>query len=95
MITFIAKHEATEVYNSEIIKGKRSSFMSSFFGMNDFYIINPSSMDFLFDWNYIKRPRSSYTTPFFKNIFFPVCFPLDNTKKNKLVFQLKKMSSSH
>ena len=53
--------------------------MSSFFEMNDFYIINPASMDFLLDWIYVKRPRSSYMTPFFKNIFVPACFLLDNT----------------
>ena len=79
VITFIAKHEATEVYNSGIIKRRSSSLMSSFFAMNDFYIINPASMDFLLDWIYIKRPRSSYITPFLKNIFIPACFPLDNT----------------
>ena len=40
--------------------------MSSFFEMNDFYIINPASMDFLLDWIYIKKLRSSYITPFLK-----------------------------
>ena len=66
--------------------------MSSFFEMNDFYIIKPASMDFLLDWIYVKRSRSSYMTSFFKNIFVPACFPLDNTWKiSKLLFQLKKM----
>ena len=70
--------------------------MSSFFAMNDFLIINPAFMDFLLDWIYIKRPRSSYITPFLKNIFAPACFPLDNTWKiSKLFFQLKKMNSPH
>ena len=64
--------------------------------MSDFYIINPASMDFLLDWIYMKRPRSSYITPFLKNIFVSVCFPLNNTYKiSKLLFQLKKMSSLH
>ena len=57
--------------------------MSSFFEMNNFHIINPASMDFLLDWIYIKRTRSSYVTTFLKNIFVPVCFQLD------------KMSSQH
>ena len=38
--------------------------MSSFFEMNNFHIINPTSMDFLMDWIYIKRTRSSYVTTF-------------------------------
>ena len=64
--------------------------MSSFFAMNDFYIINPASIDFLFDRIYIKRPRSSYITLFKKISFFPAWFPLDNTQQtNKLLFQLK------
>ena len=79
VITFIAKHEATEVYNSGIIKRRSSPLMSSFFAMNDFYIINPESMNFLLDWIYIKSPRSSNITPFSKNIFVPACLPLDNT----------------
>ena len=48
-MTLIAKHEATEVYNSGIIKIRSSSLMSSFFAMNDVCIINPASMDFLLD----------------------------------------------
>ena len=32
--------------------------MSSFFAINDFYIIGTASMDFPLDGNYIKRPRS-------------------------------------
>ena len=47
--------------------------------MNDFYVINPVSMDFILDWIYIERPRSSYITPFLKNIFALACLPLDNT----------------
>ena len=65
VITFIPKHETTEMYN--------------FFAMNDLYIINPASMDFPLDRIYMKRPRSSYITLFKKNIFVPACFPLDNT----------------
>ena len=38
--------------------------MLNFFAMNDFYIMNPASMDFLLDWIYIKRTRSSYKTLF-------------------------------
>ena len=96
VITFIAKHEATKVYNSGIIKRRPPTLMSSFFAMNDFYIINPASTDFLLDWIYTKRPRSSYITPFLKNIFVLACFPLDNTFKiSKLLFQLKEMSSPH
>ena len=53
--------------------------MSSFFEMNDFYVINPTSMDFLLDRIYIKRPRSSYITLFEKNVFTPACFSLINT----------------
>ena len=52
--------------------------MTSFFTTNDFYIINPTSMDFLLGCIYIKRLLSSYTTLFLKNIFVPACFPLDN-----------------
>ena len=77
MITFIAKHEAAEVHNSGIIKRRSSSLMSSFFAMNDFYIISPSPMDFLLDWIYIKRPRN--ITPLKKKSFVPACFTLDNT----------------
>ena len=62
-ITFIAKHQVTEVHNSGIIK-RSSSLMSSFLAMNDFYITNSASMDVLLDWIYIKRPSSSYITPF-------------------------------
>ena len=47
MITFIANREATEMYNAGIIKRTFSSLVSSFFAMNDFYNINPASMDFL------------------------------------------------
>ena len=64
VITFIAKHEATEVYNSGIIKRRPSTLMSSFFAMNDFYIINPASTDFSLDRIYIKIPRSLYITLF-------------------------------
>ena len=53
--------------------------MSSFFVMNDFYIINPTSMGFLLDRIYIKRPRSLYITLFLKKIFISACFLLDNT----------------
>ena len=53
--------------------------MSSFPAMNDFYIINPASMDVLLGWICTKRPRSLYITPFLKNIFVPACFPLGNT----------------
>ena len=96
MITFVAKHEATAIYNSVIIERRLSSLMSSVFAMNDFYSINPASVDFLLDWIYIKRPRTSYTTPFLKNAFFSACFPLNNTLKiSKLLFQLKEMSSQH
>ena len=56
MITFIAKHEATEMCNAGIIERTFSSIVSSFFAMNDFYNINPASNDFLLDWIYIKRP---------------------------------------
>ena len=63
-ITFIAKHQVTEVHNSGIIKRRSSSLMSSFLAMNDFYITNSASMDVLLDWIYIKRPSSSYITPF-------------------------------
>ena len=52
--------------------------MSRFFTNNDFYTTNPTSMDFLLDSIYMKRPRSSYITLFLKNIFVPACFPLDN-----------------
>ena len=58
MITFIPKHETTEMYNSGIVKRNE-------FAINDLYIINPAaSIDFLSDLIYIKRPRSS---SFFKN----------------------------
>ena len=39
----------------------------------------------LLDRIYIKRPRSSYITLSFKNIFFPICFPLEYTYKKALV----------
>ena len=90
VITVIPKHKTTNVYNSEIIKRRSSTSMSSFFAMNDFYIINPASMCFLLDQIYVKRPCSSYITLFLKNIYFPACFLLNNTKKiSKLLFQLK------
>ena len=78
MITFIAKHVATELYNSRIIKRRSSSLMPlSLMSFNVLqYITNPESTDFLLDWIYIKRPRS--LTPFLKKIV-PACFPLDNT----------------
>ena len=56
--------------------------MSSIFAINDFYIINPDSMDFLLGRTYIKRRRSSHII-LFQNIFVPACFPLDNNLKNK------------
>ena len=55
-MTFLPKHEATEVHNSKIIKRASSSSMSSFLSVSDFYIIDPASMDFLLDQIYIKRP---------------------------------------
>ena len=67
------KQNHTFVYNSRIIK--RSSF-SSIFAINDFYIINPTSMGFPLDLIYIKRPRSSYITLFLKNTFVPASFAL-------------------
>ena len=83
-------------FSTNSSKGFILSLMSSFFAMNDFYVINPVSMDFLLDWIYIERPRSSYITRFLKNIFALACLPLDNTLKiSKLLFQLKKMSSTH
>ena len=51
--------------------------MPSFFTINDFYIINPLSMDLLLEGIYKKRPRK-FITLFLKKIFDPVCFPLDN-----------------
>ena len=51
------KNHKKEVFNP-------SSSMSSFFTINDCYIINPASMDFLLDRIYIKRPHSSYITLF-------------------------------
>ena len=71
----IPKNETVEVYNSRIMK-RRSSFSMS--RIIDFYIINPASMDFLLDWIYIKRPRSSYITLFLRDNFILACFPLDN-----------------
>ena len=70
--------------------------MSIIFAIIDFYIINPASMDFLLDWIYIKRPRSSYITVLMKNIFAPACFPLDNNYKIRklLLFQLKESEFS-
>ena len=64
VITFIPKHETTEDHNSGIIKKRSPSPMSRFFAMNDSYIINLASMNFLLDRIYIERPRSSYITPF-------------------------------
>ena len=78
VITFIAKHEAAEVHNSGIIRRRSASLMSSFFAMNDFYVIIPSPMDFLLDWIYIKRPRN-ITPSLKKKSFVPACFTLDNT----------------
>ena len=49
VITFIPKHETTEVYNSKIIKRRSSFLMPSFLEINEFYIINPASVDFLMD----------------------------------------------
>ena len=59
--------------------------MSRFFPINDFYIIKPTSMDFLLDQIYIKLPNH-----FFKKKIVLVCFPLDNTRKisKVLLFQL-------
>ena len=61
--------------------------MSSFFPINDFYIIKPASMDFLSDQIYIKLPNNS----FFKKKKVLACFALDNTRKRSkvLLFQLK------
>ena len=61
--------------------------MSSFFPINDFYIIKPTSMDFLLDQIYIKLPNNSF---FLKKIVL-VCFALNNTRKisKVLLFQLK------
>ena len=53
----------------------------AFFAISDFYLFNPTSMDFLLDWIYIKRPLSLYIAIFSKNIFVLACFPLDNLKK--------------
>ena len=60
--------------------------MSSFFPINDFYIIKPTSMDFLLDQIYIKLPNNSL-----KKKIVLVCFALDNTRKisKVLLFQLK------
>ena len=54
MITFIPKHETIEVYNSRIIKKGLHLQRQAFFATNDFYIINPASMDFIMDRIYIK-----------------------------------------
>ena len=67
------KQNHTFVYNSRIIK--RSSF-SSIFAINDFHIINPTSMGFPLDLIYIKRPRSSYIT-FFKKYICSSLFRTD------------------
>ena len=73
------------------IANVRYSFsMSSVFAVNDFYIINPASMYFLLDRIYTKRLRGSYIILFWKNIFVPASFLLDNMYKIcKLFFQLK------
>ena len=65
--------------------------MSSFFAMNDFYIINPECMDFLLDWIYVKRPRSSCITLFLKKVslFQPVFHWMILRKISKLLFQRK------
>ena len=71
--------------------------MSSFFAINDFYIINPASIDFLLDRILVKGPRSSYVTLFFlKKIFVAVSVPPDNTLKisKLLLFQLKESEFS-
>ena len=74
--SLLSKNETAEVYNSKIMK---RSLQAQYHALFDFYIINPLFMDFLYDYIYIKRPRSSYITLFLKNIFIPACFPLDNT----------------
>ena len=57
------------------IGNARSAFsMSSFFAIKDFYIMNTASMDFLFDWIYIKRPRSLCITLFLKIFLFQPVF---------------------
>ena len=55
MITFAAKHEAKELGNRQ-----NKILMSDFFAMNDLYIINPTSIDFLLDWIYIKRSHVAH-----------------------------------
>ena len=45
----------------------------------DAFFTSTLSTHRLLDWIYTKRPCSSYITLFFKNIFLPACFPLDNT----------------
>ena len=66
VIIFIPKHESTKVKlrNLRIINRRSSFSMSSFFAVNDFHIINPTSKDFLLDWIYIKRSRSLCITLF-------------------------------
>ena len=66
VIIFIPKHESTKVklHNLRIINRRSSFSMSSFFAVNDFDIINPTSKDFLLDWIYIKRSRSLCITLF-------------------------------
>ena len=85
MITLIQKGETTVVYNSRIIKRRSLFSMSSFFPINDFYIIKPVSIDFLLDQIYIKLPNNFKK----KNVF--ACFALVNTQKTSklLLFQLK------
>ena len=57
-------HESVEL-RTFCTGNARSAFsMSSFFAINDFYIMNTASMDFLLDGIYIKRPRGLYITLF-------------------------------
>ena len=50
--------------------------MSNFYAINDFYIITSTSMDFLQDRIYIKRPGRSYITLFSKNYFYSSQFSI-------------------
>ena len=61
-------------YYSRIIERRSSFSVSSFFAINDFYIVNPVSLDFPLDWIYIKRLRSSYIILFLKISLFQLVF---------------------
>ena len=58
------------------MKRRSPSTVPSFFAMNDYYIINPASIDSLSDWICTKRPCSSYITLFFKKY---ICSSLFST----------------